>query len=76
MTTKRLRKEDNFYKHQYAFGTTGSASVGYVFPLGQQGKGIGVEVDFEASSRTGTVDGIGDHTFKTGQVGANVFYTF
>ena len=76
LTTKRLREEDKFYKHQFALGQTGSLSLGYVFPIGQTGKGIGVEAEFEASTRNGTINGEGDRTFRSGQIGGNVFYTF
>ncbi|WP_310393864.1 outer membrane beta-barrel protein [Hymenobacter sp.] len=74
LTTKRFDEETNFYRHQYALGTSLMAGVGYALPL--KGYSLGLEAEFESASRSGTVDGIGNQTFRSGQVGVNVIVGF
>lgn len=73
-TSKRVGDDDKRYIHQYAIGTTTSGGVGYTIPL--KATSFSIEVEFEASSRNGTIDGIGEATFKSGQVGGNLVLTF
>lgn len=74
LTTKRFDKETNFYRHQYALGTSFMGGIGYTVPL--KGFSLGLETEFETASRSGTVDGIGDVNFRSGQVGMNVIVGF
>lgn len=74
LTTKRFDKETNFYRHQYALGTSFMGGIGYTVPL--KGYSLGLETEFETASRSGTVDGLGDTTFRSGQVGVNVILGF
>jgi hypothetical protein len=74
LTTKRFREETNFYRHQYALGTSLMGGLGYTVPL--KGFSLTLETEFETASRSGTVDGVGDQTFKSGQVGINVIVGF
>ncbi|GAA3931952.1 hypothetical protein [Hymenobacter algoricola] len=74
LTTKRFDEETNFYRHQYALGTSFMGGIGYTVPL--KGFSLGLETEFETASRSGTVDGLGDTTFRSGQVGVNVILGF
>ena len=74
LTTKRFNEEANFYRHQYALGTSLMGGIGYTVPL--KGFSLGLETEFETASRSGTVDGLGAQTFKSGQVGMNVIVGF
>ncbi|WP_156176449.1 hypothetical protein [Hymenobacter terrenus] len=74
LTTKRFDEEANFYRHQYALGTSLMGGIGYTVPL--KGFSLGLETEFESASRSGTVDGLGDTTFRSGQVGVNVVVGF
>ena len=74
LTTKRFDEAAKFYRHQYALGTSLMGGIGYTVPL--KGFSLGLETEFEAASRAGTVDGLGETTFKSGQVGVNVIVGF
>lgn len=74
LTTKRLREDANTYRHQYAIGTSLMAGLGYSLPFKKYS--LSLETEFETASRTGTVDEIGDVTFRSGQVGVNAIVTF
>ncbi|MBC8083779.1 MAG: hypothetical protein H7Z21_11255 [Hymenobacter sp.] len=73
-TTKRLQEATASYRHQYALGTSLMGGLGYSLPLKKCS--LSLETEFESAARTGTVDGIGDVTFRSGQVGVNVIVTF
>lgn len=73
-TTKRFDEEADFYRHQYALGTSLMGGIGYTVPL--NGWSLGLETEFESASRSGTVDGLGDQTFRSGQVGVNLIIGF
>lgn len=73
-TAKRFDEETHFYRHQYALGTSLMAGVGYTLPL--NGYSLGLEAEFESASRSGTVNGLGSQTFRSGQVGVNVIIGF
>lgn len=74
LTTKRFNEKVNFYRHQYALGTSLMGGVGYTVPL--KGWSLGLEAEVEWASRAGTVDGVGSQAFKSGQVGVNVIVGF
>jgi len=74
LTTKRFNEETNFYRHQYAIGASVMAGLGYTLP--RNGYSLTLEAEFESASRSGTVDGLGSQTFRSGQVGANLILGF
>ncbi|QJR36406.1 hypothetical protein [Gemmatimonas groenlandica] len=74
MTTKRMNESTQSYLHQYAIGSTLSFSTGYTLPL--RGKAISVEVEYERSSRNGTINQVGNASFRSGQLGANLVVSF
>lgn len=73
-TTKRVNESTNLYKHQYAIGSSLMGGIGYTFSLGK--KSLSFESEFEHSSRNGTIDGKGNASYTTGQIGANIIFTF
>ncbi len=73
-TSKRDSEENNVYKHQYAIGGTFTGSIGWSFPIKKVS--LNIESEFEYSSRNGTIDGIGSTSFRSGQVGGNVYLAF
>jgi hypothetical protein len=73
MTTKRLRDDTNAYGHQYALGTSLMGGLGYSLPFSKYS--LSLETEFETASRTGTVDKVGDVTFRSGQLGVNLILT-
>ena len=73
-TAKRFNGEANFYRHQYALGTSLMAGLGYTRPVGSIS--LTLEVEAESASRSGTVDGVGSQTFRSGQLGANLIVGF
>ncbi|MGF1639102.1 MAG: hypothetical protein ACFCUU_18645 [Cyclobacteriaceae bacterium] len=75
MTTKRVNESANIFKHQYAIGSTLMAGLGYTFPLGKS-TALSIESEFEYSSRGGTIDGVGEATFISSQIGANIILSF
>lgn len=74
MTTKRVNEATKLYKHQYAIGSSLMAGVGYTVAFRKTT--LSFEAEFEYSSRNGTIDGTGDATFQSGQLGANVILSF
>ncbi|WP_046246454.1 hypothetical protein [Hymenobacter terrenus] len=74
LTTKRFNEENNSYRHQYAIGASLMAGLGYTVPL--KGCSLSLETEFESASRSGTIDGVGSKTFRSGQVGVNVILGF
>jgi hypothetical protein len=74
MTTKRFDESQNIYVHQYALGLTQTVSVGYSYPLNSYS--LGLEIEYEASQRNGTVNGVGLRNFSSGQLGANLYVSF
>lgn len=74
MTTKRQNEAINLYRHQYAIGLTVGGALGYTLPVGPVG--LGIEAEFEFSSRDGTVDGVGATNFQSGQLGGNFVVSF
>jgi hypothetical protein len=73
-TSKRVNEDQNLYKHQYAIGSTLTAGLGWTFPFKKMA--LSVEAEYEYSSRNGTIDGKGDATFTSGQIGGNVLISF
>jgi hypothetical protein len=75
-TTKRLNEgnANKTYDHQYALGTSLMVGAGYTFPFRRTS--LSVEAEWESSSRTGTVDKVGDVNFRSGQLGLNVILGF
>jgi hypothetical protein len=73
-TSKRQNEETNLYIHQYAIGNTLALGVGYAIPFGKQS--LGFEVEWETSNRNGTVNGQGEVSFRSGQIGGNVILSF
>ncbi|MDP5101688.1 MAG: hypothetical protein NWQ09_10195, partial [Nonlabens sp.] len=78
LTSKRANDLEKSYTHQFAIGTTLTGNIGYTIPLNEikSAQALSLELHFETSNRNGTIDGIGDKTFKTGQIGANVIFSF
>lgn len=74
LTTKRFDSDANFYRHQYALGTSVMGGLGYTLPFKRYS--LGLEVEAESASRSGTVDGAGSQTFRSGQLGVNVVLGF
>lgn len=74
LTTKRANDEANSFTHQFAIGSTLSANIGYSFPIGKNA--VSLEGHFETSSRSGTINGLGDKSLRSGQIGANIIYSF
>lgn len=74
LTTKRQNEARNEYRHQYAIGFTAGVALGYTLPVGAVG--LSLEAAFESSSRSGTADGVGSTTYKTGQLAGNFVVSF
>lgn len=74
LTTKRANDASNSFTHQFAIGNTISGNIGYSFPFGKNT--ISLEAHLETSSRSGTINGVGDKTLISGQIGANLVYSF
>jgi hypothetical protein len=73
-TTKRVNESTNLYKHQYAIGTSLMGGLGWTFPWGK--RAFSIETEFDYSNRNGTIDGKGDASYKSGQIGANIILSF
>lgn len=73
-TTKRQNEATNLYKHQYAIGSSLMGGIGYTIQLKKTA--LSFEAEFEYSSRGGTIDGIGNATYQSGQIGGNVIISF
>ncbi len=74
LTTKRSDEPLESYTHQYAIGTTFMGGLGYSIPLKKSA--ISFEAEFEFSNRSGTINGIGEETFQSGQIGGNFIWSF
>ncbi len=73
-TTKRVNEDSNLYKHQYAIGTSLMGGIGYTIPFRRTA--LSFEAEFDYSSRSGTIDGKGNASYQSGQIGANVILSF
>ncbi|NJK82514.1 MAG: hypothetical protein HC912_00555, partial [Saprospiraceae bacterium] len=73
-TAKRLNESTNDYQHQYAIGTSLMTGVGYTFPFKKTA--LSIEVQYENANRNGTVNGIGEVNFQSGQIGGNIILSF
>jgi hypothetical protein len=74
LTTKRANDAANSFTHQFAIGSTVSGNIGYSFQIGKNA--LSLEGHFETSSRSGTINGLGGKSLKSGQIGANIIYSF
>lgn len=74
-TAKRLDEAVRSYTHQYAIGSSALLGVGYTLRR-PSGLGLSLEAEYDLSSRSGTVDGVGDVGFGSGQIGVNVLVSF
>lgn len=73
-TAKRLSETTNEYQHQYAIGTSLMGGLGYTFPFKRTA--LSIELQYENANRGGTVNGIGDVSFNSGQLGGNIIISF
>lgn len=74
LTTKRANEDTDSYTHQFAVGNTFTGSIGYSIPLRKTS--ISFEVEYEGSSRSGTINGVGDQNIRSGQAALNIIYSF
>jgi hypothetical protein len=74
LTTKRANDASKSFTHQFAIGNTLTANIGYSLPIGQ--KAISLEIHYETSSRSGTINTLGDKALKSSQIGGNIIYSF
>lgn len=74
LTTKRANDAGNSFTHQFAIGNTITGNIGYSLPVRKNA--LSVEGHFETSSRSGTINGVGDRNLRSGQIGANLIYSF
>lgn len=73
-TTKRQNEATNLYKHQYAIGSSLMGGIGYTIPLKRTT--LSFETEFEYANRNGTIDGLGNADYQSGQIGGNIILTF
>lgn len=73
-TTKRVNEATNLYKHQYAIGTSLMGGIGYSIPFKKTA--LSIEAEFDYSNRNGTIDGLGDAGYRSGQIGGNIIFSF
>ncbi len=73
-TAKRQIEDSKQYTHQYAIGQSVMLGAGYTF-RGRR-SGLSIEGEWESSGRAGTVDGVGDVTFRSGQLGLNLILSY
>lgn len=73
-TSKSVNETSKQYLHQYAIGSTATLSLGYALKLKRHS--IGIEAEYENSSRNGTINGLGEARFTSGQLGGNIYLTF
>ncbi|TAE82088.1 MAG: hypothetical protein EAY81_09335 [Bacteroidetes bacterium] len=73
-TTKRVNEAANLYKHQYAIGSSLMGGIGYTLPFKKTA--LSFEAEFDYSNRNGTIDGSGDASYKSGQIGGNIVLSF
>ena len=62
-TAKRLNEDSKTFVHQYALGSSIMLGAGYTLPFRRTS--LSVEGEWEASSRTGTVNQTGDVNFRS-----------
>jgi len=74
LTAKRLNETAKEYQHQYAIGNSLMGGLGYTFPFKKTA--LSIEVQYENANRSGTVNGIGDVSFNSGQLGGNIILSF
>ncbi|GAB3041403.1 hypothetical protein [Spirosoma pulveris] len=73
-TTKRLIESSNTFAHQYAIGTSVMLGAGYTVPFRRTA--LSLEGEWESASRNGTVNGVGDVRFRSGQLGVNLILSY
>lgn len=73
-TTKRVNEATQLYVHQYGLGRSVMLGAGYTLPFRRSA--LSLEAEWESSGRTGTVNGVGDVTFRSGQLGINLTLSF
>lgn len=73
-TTKRFNDDARLYAHQYGIGRSVMLGAGYTLPFRRSA--LSLEAEWESSNRTGTVNGVGDVTFRSGQLGLNLTLSF
>ncbi len=73
-TTKRVNEATNLYKHQYAIGNSLMGGIGYTLPFKKTA--LSFEAEFDYSNRNGTIDGKGDASYQSGQIGGNIILSF
>lgn len=73
-TSKRVNEATNLYKHQYAIGSSFMGGLGWTFPVGKSM--LSLETEFDFSSRNGTIDGLGEAQYRSGQIGGNIILSF
>lgn len=73
-TSKRVNEATTLYKHQYAIGTSMMGGVGFTLPIKKMA--LSFEAEFDYSNRNGTIDGKGDASYKSGQLGGNIILSF
>jgi len=73
-TTKRVNETSQLYKHQYAIGSSLLGGIGYSFPIKRMV--LSLEAEFDYSNRNGTIDGKGDTSYQSGQLGGNIILSF
>lgn len=73
-TTKRVNEATKLYKHQYAIGSSLMGGIGFTIPLKKMS--LSIETEFDYSSRTGTINGIGGSSYQSGQLGGNIILSF
>lgn len=75
LTTKRQNEAARQYTHQYAIGSSLMGGIGYTRPFRKTS--LSIEAEYERSSRQGTINGVGDNqSFRSGQLGINLYVTF
>ncbi|MGB3546056.1 MAG: hypothetical protein WBA17_03730 [Saprospiraceae bacterium] len=73
-TTKRQNEDEQLYKHQYAIGLSYMGGIGYTLPARRTA--VSFELEFEYANRNGTIDGMGEQNFQSGQIGGNLTISF
>lgn len=73
-TTKRVNEAARLYRHQYAIGTSWMGGAGYTLPFKRTA--LSFEAEFDYSNRNGTIDGKGDASYQSGQIGGNIILSF
>lgn len=73
-TAKRVNEVADLHKHQYAIGTSLMGGIGYTLPFKRTA--LSFEAEYDYSSRGGTIDGLGNATYLSGQLGGNIIISF